>query len=67
MTFELSDWVLISFHNNIPPHFTDQMQMIMFMKNISITRVLFFLIAYGAGKYSLDNRKQGSPIINPKR
>ena len=41
------------FHNN----FADQMQMIMFMKNIAITGGLILLAAYGAGAYSLDNRR----------
>jgi len=41
------------FHNN----FADQMQVIMFMKNIAITGGLILLAAYGAGAYSLDNRR----------
>ncbi len=40
------------FHNN----FSDQMQMIMFMKNIAITGGLMLLAVYGAGGYSLDSR-----------
>jgi len=41
------------FHAN----FADQMQMILFMKNISIAGGLLMLVSYGAGAYSLDNRK----------
>ena len=41
------------FHNN----FADQMQMIMFMKNIAITGGLMLLAVHGAGAYSLDNRR----------
>ena len=43
----------IIFHNN----FADQMQMIMFMKNIAITGGLILLAGYGAGAYSVDNRR----------
>ena len=38
------------FHNN----FSDQIQMIMFMKNIAITGGFMLLLAYGAGAYSID-------------
>jgi putative oxidoreductase len=41
------------FHNN----FADQMQMIMFMKNIAISGGLILLAVHGAGAYSLDNRR----------
>ena len=41
------------FHNN----FADQMQMIMFMKNIAIAGGFMLLAAHGAGAYSLDNRQ----------
>jgi len=41
------------FHNN----FADQMQMILFMKNIAIAGGFLLLAAHGAGAYSLDNRK----------
>lgn len=41
------------FHNN----FSDQIQMIMFMNNIAITGGLILLAGYGAGSYSLDNRR----------
>lgn len=39
------------FHNN----FADQMQMILFMKNIAITGGLLLLAIHGAGAYSIDN------------
>ena len=42
----------ILFHAN----FADQVEMIMFMKNISIAGGFLFLVAHGAGNYSLDNR-----------
>lgn len=41
----------VLFHNN----FADQMQMIMFMKNIAITGGLMLLAVYGAGGYSVDS------------
>lgn len=34
----------------------DQMQMIMFWKNVSITGGMLFVVSMGAGAYSLDNR-----------
>lgn len=40
----------ILFHNN----FADQMQMIMFLKNLSIAGGFLLLTANGAGKYALD-------------
>lgn len=40
------------FHN----HLADQMQMIMFMKNVSIAGAFLLLAAHGAGRYSLDAR-----------
>ena len=36
--------------------FSDQNQMIHFMKNISIAGGFLFLIFHGAGAYSMDNR-----------
>jgi len=39
------------FHSN----FSDQIQMIMFMKNIAIAGGLILLSVHGAGAYSLDN------------
>lgn len=40
------------FHSN----FADQMQMIMFMKNLSITGGLLLLAVHGAGALSLDKK-----------
>jgi putative oxidoreductase len=37
-------------------HLADQIQMIMFMKNIAIAGAFLLLAAHGAGKYSLDGR-----------
>jgi putative oxidoreductase len=39
-----------AFHFN----FADQIQMIMFLKNIAITGGLLYVVAFGAGRYSLD-------------
>jgi putative oxidoreductase len=47
--------VAFLFHNN----FADQMQSILFMKNIAIAGGFFFLIAYGAGAISVDNWLDG--------
>ncbi|ESQ88971.1 LysR family transcriptional regulator [Asticcacaulis sp. AC460] len=41
------------FHNN----FADQNQMIHFMKNIAIVGGLLQVVAFGAGAFSLDNRR----------
>jgi putative oxidoreductase len=43
----------VIFHNNL----ADQMQQIMFMKNIAITGGLLLLAIHGAGSYSLDSRR----------
>ncbi len=43
------------FHNN----FGDQIQMIMFMKNVSIAGAFLLLVVNGAGRYSLDARRAG--------
>jgi len=37
--------------------FADQMQMILFMKNISIAGGFLLLAVHGAGAYSIDNRR----------
>jgi putative oxidoreductase len=42
----------VLFHNN----FGDQIQMIMFLKNVSITGGFLLLVANGAGALSLDRR-----------
>ena len=43
--------------------FADQMQSIMFMKNIAIAGGLLVLVAQGAGAYALDNRTgAGRPV-----
>lgn len=48
----------VAFHAD----FGDKMQLIMFMKNLAITGGLLFLVQYGAGELSLDNRRRsGSP------
>lgn len=41
------------FHSNL----SDQMQMIMLLKNIAITGGFILLAVHGAGGYSLDNRR----------
>lgn len=54
--FLLAGFTLLAgvlFHNN----FTDQTQMIMFMKNLSITGAFLMLAANGPGRYSLDARR----------
>ena len=43
------------FHN----HLADQIQMIMFMKNVSIAGAFLLLASHGAGRYSLDARTGG--------
>jgi putative oxidoreductase len=42
----------VIFHSN----FGDQMQMVMFLKNVAITGGFLMLVANGAGRYSLDAR-----------
>lgn len=46
----------VIFHNN----FSDQIQMIMFMKNIAIAGGFILLAVHGAGSYSLDGRRSKS-------
>jgi len=43
------------FHAN----FGDQMQMIMFMKNLGLAGGFLMIVSLGAGPYSLDNRQGG--------
>jgi len=45
----------VIFHNN----FSDQMQMIMFLKNLAISGGLLLLVVHGAGSLSLDQRLMG--------
>ena len=55
--FLLAGFTLLSgliFHSN----FADQMQMIMFLKNVAIAGGLLLLVANGAGALSLDRRKK---------
>jgi putative oxidoreductase len=55
--FLLAGFSLLSgilFHSN----FGDQMQMIMFMKNVAITGGFLMLVSLGAGPYSIDNRNR---------
>ena len=44
------------FHNN----FGDQIPMIIFLKNVSITGAFLMLVANGAGRFSLDARSAKS-------
>ena len=46
------------FHNPLG----DQMQFIMFMKNVAIAGGLLFLVRNGAGELSLDNRRSAAAI-----
>ena len=55
--FLLAGFSIISaliFHSD----FSNQAEMIMFMKNIAIAGGFLILVANGAGNYSLDNRKK---------
>jgi putative oxidoreductase len=55
--FLLAGFCILSgliFHSN----FNNQVEMIMFMKNIAIAGGFLVLVANGAGNYSLDNRKK---------
>lgn len=40
------------FHSN----FADQMQSILFMKNIAMAGGLLYIVAFGAGKFSVDDK-----------
>jgi putative oxidoreductase len=55
--FLLAGFTLLSgilFHAN----FGDQMQMIMFMKNLALAGGFLMIVSHGAGPYSIDNRKR---------
>jgi putative oxidoreductase len=55
VAFLLAGFTLLSallFHNNL----SDQVQMIMFFKNVAITGGFLLLVAHGAGRWSLDRR-----------
>jgi len=55
--FLLAGFFLVSaliFHSDL----SNQVDMIMFMKNIAIAGGFLFLVAGGAGNYALDNRKR---------
>ena len=61
--FALAGFCVVSailFHGN----FGDQMQMIMFMKNITIAGGFLLLVAHGAGSYSLDARSASLPRVD---
>jgi len=49
----------VIFHRNL----ADQIQQIMFMKNIAITGGFLLLAAHGAGAYSLDKRGNASNTL----
>jgi putative oxidoreductase len=56
VAFLLAGFTLLAaalFHN----HFGDQTQMIMFLKDVSITGAFLMLVANGAGPLSLDRRR----------
>ena len=56
VAFLLSGFTFVAgvlFHSN----FADQIQMIMFMKNVSIAGAFLLLVVNGAGRYSLDARR----------
>ena len=56
ISYALAGFTIIAaviFHSNL----ADQMQMILFMKNIAIAGGFLLLAAHGAGAYSIDNRK----------
>ncbi|BBN60576.1 DoxX family protein [Hydrogenovibrio marinus] len=60
--FLLAGFTLLAaliFHNN----FADQIQQIMFLKNMAIIGGFLTLIHHGAGPCSLDNRKQAKDTL----
>ena len=48
----------VSFHNN----FTDQNQMIHFLKNVMMAGGLLQIATFGAGAFSLDNRRKNGEL-----
>ena len=57
VAFLLAGFSLLSaliFHHD----FSDQMQMILFLKNVSIAGGLLVVVAHGAGALSIDNRRR---------
>jgi putative oxidoreductase len=48
----------LSFHT----HFADQNQMINFLKNVMMAGGLLQIVAFGAGAFSLDNRRKGAEL-----
>ncbi|MDJ0833903.1 MAG: DoxX family protein [Gammaproteobacteria bacterium] len=59
IAFLLAGFTLIAgliFHTN----FADQMQMILFMKNLAITGGLLFVVGFGPGQWSVDQRLAGA-------
>lgn len=57
VAFLLAGFTLLTgilFHNN----FADQVQMIMFLKNVSIAGAYLLLTVHGAGPISLDNKSR---------
>ena len=56
--FLLAGFSLLSgllFHGN----FADQMQMILFMKNVALAGGFLMIVSHGAGPFSIDGRKRG--------
>jgi putative oxidoreductase len=56
--FLLAGFSLLSgllFHGN----FADQMQMILFMKNVALAGGFLMIVSHGAGPFSVDGRKRG--------
>jgi putative oxidoreductase len=51
----------LSFHHN----FADQNQMVHFLKNIAITGGLLQVVAFGAGRFSVDGQLANSRGVSP--
>lgn len=59
IAFLLAGFTLLAgliFHSN----FADQMQMILFMKNLAIAGGLLFVVGFGPGQWSVDQRLAGA-------